>query len=55
MLFPISHLIMVVPAILHIVLGVTLRLFSLVEVECITVDGICKAVDEVNRKASVDT
>ena len=54
MLFPISHLIMVVPSILHIVLGVTLRLFNLVEAECIKIDGICKTVDGVNRKASLD-
>ena len=54
MMFPISDLQNVVPAVLHIVLGVTLRLFNLVETECIKIDGICKTVEEVNRCAMLD-
>ena len=54
MLFPIKDLKYVVPPVLHIMLGIVLRLFTLVERECQRLDGICTTVEEVNRKADLD-
>ena len=51
MLFPIHDLDNVVPAVLHIFLGITLRLFNKVESELIKLDGKCKTVDEINTRA----
>ena len=55
MLFPIKDLDNVVPAVLHIYLGITLRLFNLVEVELMKLDGVCKTVEKANRRTELAT
>ena len=55
MLFPIHDLDYVVPAVLHMVLGITLRLFNMVESELMELDGICKTVEEINRRAELQS
>ena len=54
MMFPIIDLDNVVPAVLHITLGIVLRFFNMIEEECRKLDKICTTVYEVNWKEELD-
>ena len=53
MLFPIKDLDNVVPPVLYIYLGITLRLFNLVEAEILKIDGVCKSQEEIDQRTEL--
>ena len=54
MLFPNIDLGNVVPAVLHITLGIVLQFLNMIEEESRKLDKICTTIDEINRKEELD-